>query len=150
MNNKRGKLIVSASMTFHGASQPSDKSPVITIIIPSTIPGTIDTSIPGHLITSQGFTFIPTVSGTEEHLHNSEAFFFFCIYLKNCFIILLTHQKKLQLLHKNIHVLTKCWGQVASIYSSISTKITEVNLFAFAYRLFHEDFSPIYGVFGHY
>ena len=24
------------------------------------------------------------------------------------------------------------------------TKITEVNLFAFAYRLFHEDFSPIY------
>ena len=25
------------------------------------------------------------------------------------------------------------------------TKITEVNLFAFAYRLFHEDFSPIYG-----
>ena len=25
------------------------------------------------------------------------------------------------------------------------TKILEVNLFAFAYRLFHEDFSPIYG-----
>ena len=25
------------------------------------------------------------------------------------------------------------------------TKIVEVNLFAFAYRLFHEDFSPIYG-----
>ena len=24
-----------------------------------------------------------------------------------------------------------------------STKILEVNLFAFAYRLFHEDFSPI-------
>ena len=26
------------------------------------------------------------------------------------------------------------------------TKILEVNLFAFAYRLFHEDFSPIDGV----
>ena len=26
------------------------------------------------------------------------------------------------------------------------TKNTEVTLFAFAYRLFHEDFSPIYGV----
>ena len=26
------------------------------------------------------------------------------------------------------------------------TKILEVNLFAFAYRLFHEDFSPINGV----
>ena len=25
------------------------------------------------------------------------------------------------------------------------TKITEVNSFVFAYRLFHEDFSPIYG-----
>ena len=24
------------------------------------------------------------------------------------------------------------------------TEILEVNLFAFAYRLFHEDFSPIY------
>ena len=27
------------------------------------------------------------------------------------------------------------------------TKILEVNLFAFVYRLFHEDFSPINGVF---
>ena len=27
----------------------------------------------------------------------------------------------------------------------IFTKILEVNLFAFAYRLFHEDFSPIDG-----
>ena len=26
------------------------------------------------------------------------------------------------------------------------TKILEANLFAFAYRLFHEDFSPINGV----
>ena len=26
------------------------------------------------------------------------------------------------------------------------TKILEVNFFAFAYRLFHEDFSPIYGL----
>ena len=29
------------------------------------------------------------------------------------------------------------------------TKILEVNLFAFAYRLFHEDFSPIDGIFVH-
>ena len=28
---------------------------------------------------------------------------------------------------------------------SIYTKIPEVNLFAFVYRLFHEDFSPIFG-----
>ena len=27
----------------------------------------------------------------------------------------------------------------------LCTSILEVNLFAFAYRLFHEDFSPIYG-----
>ena len=31
------------------------------------------------------------------------------------------------------------------IYYASSTKILEVNLFAFAYRLFHEDFSPING-----
>ena len=30
--------------------------------------------------------------------------------------------------------------------SEYHTKILEVNLFAFAYRLFHEDFSPINGV----
>ena len=29
-------------------------------------------------------------------------------------------------------------------------KILEVNLFAFAYRLFHEDFSPIYGAVEEY
>ena len=29
------------------------------------------------------------------------------------------------------------------------TKITEVNLFAFVYRLFHEDFSSIYGTYIH-
>ena len=28
---------------------------------------------------------------------------------------------------------------------NVSTKNTEVILFAFAYKLFHEDFSPIYG-----
>ena len=28
----------------------------------------------------------------------------------------------------------------------LHTKILEVNLFAFAYRLFHEDFSPIHGL----
>ena len=33
------------------------------------------------------------------------------------------------------------------IYSFIYTKILEVNLFAFAYRLFHRDFSPINGAF---
>ena len=27
------------------------------------------------------------------------------------------------------------------------TKIIEVNLFAFAYRLFHEDFSPLEGAY---
>ena len=32
-----------------------------------------------------------------------------------------------------------------SIGKSVYTKILEVNLFAFAYRLFHEDFSPIDG-----
>ena len=30
-------------------------------------------------------------------------------------------------------------------WRALCTKITEVNLFAFAYRLFHEDFSPILG-----
>ena len=27
------------------------------------------------------------------------------------------------------------------------TEITEINLFAFAYRMFHEDFSPIYALY---
>ena len=30
------------------------------------------------------------------------------------------------------------------LYTKILEEILEVNLFAFAYRLFHEDFSPIY------
>ena len=45
---------------------------------------------------------------------------------------------------------------IIQIYSAITsgrvldgellyTKVLEFNLFAFAYRLFHEDFSPIYG-----
>ena len=33
--------------------------------------------------------------------------------------------------------------QCALTYNDIYTKILEVNLFAFAYRLFHEDFSSI-------
>ena len=33
------------------------------------------------------------------------------------------------------------------IYIFIYTKILEVNLFAFAYRLFHEDFSSVVGTF---
>ena len=50
-----------------------------------------------------------------------------------------------------------CQYCIIQIYSGITsgrvlngelfyTKILEVNLFAFAYRLFHEDFSPINGV----
>ena len=31
------------------------------------------------------------------------------------------------------------------IHSDLGTVITEVKLFAFVYRLFHEDLSPIYG-----
>ena len=32
-------------------------------------------------------------------------------------------------------------------YSNYYTKILEVNLFAFAYRLFHRDFSPLDGTY---
>ena len=35
-------------------------------------------------------------------------------------------------------------GQIMVLYC---TKILEVNLFAFAYRLFHRDFSPINGAY---
>ena len=53
--------------------------------------------------------------------------------------------------------LQKLIYHIIQIYSGITsgrvldgellyTKILEVNLFAFAYRLFHEDFSPIVGV----
>ena len=43
-----------------------------------------------------------------------------------------------------------CWFQLAcaesaELHVNIYTNILEVNLFAFACRLFHEDFSPIYG-----
>ena len=37
--------------------------------------------------------------------------------------------------------------RVCTLYIYIYTKILEVNLFAFAYRLFHEDFSSIIGDF---
>ena len=47
----------------------------------------------------------------------------------------------------NILILSpqKSKGSQENIDYNISTKILEVNLFAFAYRLFHEDFSPIDG-----
>ena len=32
-----------------------------------------------------------------------------------------------------------------NVYTQRYTEILEVNLFAFAYRLFHEDFSPVNG-----
>ena len=38
--------------------------------------------------------------------------------------------------HKCVYIISKC------------TKIVEVNLFAFAYRLFHEDFASIDGALG--
>ena len=41
--------------------------------------------------------------------------------------------------------LYKSLSIVISAFVSIYTKILEVNLFAFAYRLFHRDFSPING-----
>ena len=52
----------------------------------------------------------------------------------------------------------KLWVNIIYMYSGITSgrvlngellhaKILEVNLFAFAYRLFHEDFSSIIGVF---
>ena len=43
-------------------------------------------------------------------------------------------------------VLLLYWIHIA-IYIFSYTKILEVNLFAFAYRLFHRDFSPINGTF---
>ena len=36
------------------------------------------------------------------------------------------------------------WLENALIYIYKDTEILQVNLFAFAYRLFHEDFSPIF------
>ena len=48
---------------------------------------------------------------------------------------------------------SKCrYGSLKSYLSfiynmSLYTEILKVNLFAFAYRLFHEDFSPIYEAF---
>ena len=43
-------------------------------------------------------------------------------------------------------VLLFSFKKANSSLSYTSTKIVEVNLFAFAYRLFHGDFSPIDGV----
>ena len=56
-----------------------------------------------------------------------------------------------------IHIKSEVYFHIIQICSRITsgrvldgellyTKILEVNLFAFAYRLFHEDFSPIDGV----
>ena len=42
--------------------------------------------------------------------------------------------------HHEKHLLS-FYSHIMNLY----TKILEVNLFAFAYRLFHEDFSPIDG-----
>ena len=40
-----------------------------------------------------------------------------------------------------------CWSMFLFIYLFIYTKILEVNLFAFAYRHIHRDFSPVNGAF---
>ena len=40
-----------------------------------------------------------------------------------------------------------CISEIQNIYIYISTKILEVNLFAFAYRLFRRDFSPLDGTY---
>ena len=51
--------------------------------------------------------------------------------------------------HHNGFMATPALGiqEVRYIYIYIYTKILEVNLFAYAYRLFHRDFSPINGTF---
>ena len=54
----------------------------------------------------------------------------------------------------NPHVIQICPGITSGRVLDgelLYTKILEVNLFAFAYRLFHEDFSPInqFGSTGH-
>ena len=41
-------------------------------------------------------------------------------------------------------------AKTKNIYIFVYTKILELNLFAFAYRLFHEDFSPNNGAFYFY
>ena len=40
------------------------------------------------------------------------------------------------------HTITQSNGDA---FIRLITKIVEVNLFTFAYKLFHKDFSPIYG-----
>ena len=46
--------------------------------------------------------------------------------------------------HGTIHILS------TSLHTRLYTEILEVNLFAFAYRLFHENFSPLDGAIPYY
>ena len=48
--------------------------------------------------------------------------------------------------HHNRNII-ETYKTIVTIYQSIYTKILEVNLFAFAYRLFRRDFSPLDGTY---
>ena len=54
--------------------------------------------------------------------------------------VVINHQQYCLRIHILIIRFLACFGTEHLLV----TKILEVNLFAFAYRLFHEDFSPIY------
>ena len=51
--------------------------------------------------------------------------------------------------HHSGSMATPALGKYIYVYTHTHThtKILEVNLFAFAYRLFHRDFSPINGTY---
>ena len=67
-------------------------------------------------------------------------------------MVMITHhccnlQNYITLLHNIIHIYSGITSGRVLNGELLYTKILEVNLFAFDYRLFHEDFSPIVGDF---
>ena len=72
-----------------------------------------------------------------------------------CIIVTIRKFHKLQKTKSQVghskHAINGMFCEIPALQTDIDqifTKILEVNLFAFAYRLFHEDFSPIDGMDG--
>ena len=65
--------------------------------------------------------------------------------IKKCVMLQFTHFYSIFIWGPNNHIYTKDISDLFHLLHKINkdTKILEVNLFAFAYRLFHRDFSPI-------
>ena len=61
----------------------------------------------------------------------------------NVIVVVEIEKENIYRIHNTIHMYSGITSGIVLNGELLYTKILEVNLFAFAYRLFHKDFSPI-------